>query len=98
MNKVFLQLWEESERVWGTRPDGCSVHIDLNTHKLYIEESYKDRSDEVPDTYERVVGNVMVAFVDDSLFDIIEVDKNIRLFENELNNLINLEEIIINHD
>jgi len=98
MNKVFLQLWEESERGWGTRPDGCSVHSDLNAHKIYIEESYKDRGDEVPDSYERIIGGVIVAFVDDNLFSIIERDKSIRLFENELNNLINLEEIIINHD
>lgn len=98
MNKVFLQLWEESERGWGTRPDGCSIHIDMINHKLYIEDSYKDRNGSVPDVYERIVGNVITAFVDDRIFDIIERDKSVRLFENELNNLIKLEEIIINHD
>lgn len=98
MNKVILQLWEESERGWGTRPDGCSIHIDLNQHKKYITESYKDRGDDVPDTYERVVGDAIEAFVDDRLLFIIEKEKSVRLFENELNNLINMEEIIVKRD
>ena len=98
MNKVILQLWEESERGWGTRPDGCSLHIDLKSQSEFIKESYKDRGDDVPDEYERVVGDPIEAFLDDALFSIVERDKTVRLFENELNNLINMEEIIINHD
>lgn len=98
MNKVILQLWEESERGWGTRPDGCSIHIDLKNQKEYIKKFYEDRSGDVPDVYERVVGDPIEAFIDDKLYVIIERDKTVRLFENELNNLINMEEIIINHD
>jgi hypothetical protein len=98
MNKVILQLWEESERGWGTRPDGCSIHIDLKNQKEYIKKFYEDRSGDAPDVYERVVGDPIEAFIDDKLYVIIERDKTVRLFENELNNLINMEEIIINHD
>lgn len=98
MNKVILQLWEESERGWGTRPDGCSIHVDLKNQKQYIKDCYEDRGDDVPNVYERVVGDPIDAFVDDRLMMIIEKEKNVRLFENELNNLINMEEIIINHD
>ncbi len=25
---VIIQNWEESERGWGTRPDGWTIHID----------------------------------------------------------------------
>jgi hypothetical protein len=98
MNKIILQLWEESERGWGTRPDGCSIHIDLNSQKQYIKDYYKDRDDNVPDVYERIIGEPIEAFIDDKLFSVIEKDKNVRLFETELNNLLSMEEIIINHD
>ncbi len=98
MNKVILQLWEESERGWGVRPDGCSIHIDTENRDLYVSNLYKDRSDDVPDTYERVLGDPITAFLNDRLFDLISSDKSIRLFENELNNLIKLEEIIIKRD
>lgn len=98
MNKVILQLWEESERGWGVRPDGCSIHIDKENRDLYVSNLYKDRDGDVPDTYERVLGDPITAFLDDRLFDLISNDKSIRLFENELNNLIKLEEIIIKRD
>ena len=76
MNKVILQIWEESERGQGSRPDGCSLHIDLNNQKKYVKDSYEDRSGDVPDTYERIVGDPIEAFIDDGLFDIINEDKN----------------------
>jgi len=98
MNKVILQLWEESERGWGTRPDGCSLHTDFSNRKQYVESLYEGRSEVAPDVYERVIGDPIPAFVTDNLYNRILKDKSIRLFENELNNLINLEEIIIKHD
>ena len=42
MNKCILQIWEESERGWGTRPGGCSLHITDKEHSLYyLIESVK---------------------------------------------------------
>ena len=38
MKKVYLQHWEESERGWGIRPDGCSLHLTLEDRKKYIEK------------------------------------------------------------
>ena len=98
MNKVILQLWEESERGYGSRPDGCSIHIDEKIQKEYTDISYKNRGDDVPDVYERLVGDPFFAFIEDGLFEILKRDGSIRLFEYELNNLIHMEELIINHD
>jgi len=95
MNKVILQRWEESERNWGTRPDGCSLHLDNINRDNYINDIYKDRKDDVPETYDRIVGTPIDVFIDDSLFEILKVEKSLRLQENELNNLVNLEELII---
>ena len=94
MNKVILQIWEESERGWGTRPDGCSLHTDSNQRDEYLSSIYKNRGGDVPDEYDRIVGNPIEVFVDDDLYEKV-LQKSIRLFENEMNNLIKLEEITI---
>lgn len=95
MNKVILQRWEESERNWGTHPDGCSLHLTDSDRDSYIKEIYKDRTDDVPDVYERVIGSSLVAFIEDGLYDMIQNEKTLRLQEHELNNLISMEELII---
>jgi hypothetical protein len=96
MNKCILQIWEESERGWGTRPAGCSVHLDENEHKSYLELIYSKRDDIVPNEYDRVVGGPIVCFVSDFFYEEIKLNKTIRLMENEKNNLIKMEDIIFN--
>jgi hypothetical protein len=95
MNKVILQFWEESERGWGIRPDGCSMHIsDINREK-FIKNIYSLRNDsDVPDIYERINGIAIIAFIEDGLFKELKEQGSLRLLEHELNNLIKLEEII----
>lgn len=96
MNKVFMQLWEESERGWGTRPDGCSLHLSIEEKIIYINNVYNSRNNlSTPDEYDRVVGSEIEVFIEDSLYESIKFSKSVRLFEHELNNLFSLEEIII---
>ena len=95
MNKVILQRWVESDKNIGIQPDGCSLHLCYHNMITYIKEIYKDRTDDIPDVYERLIGNPISAFIDDPLYDILKQEKNFRLRENELNNLIKLEELII---
>ncbi len=95
MNKVVLQLWEESERGFGTRPDGCSIHIDSDNRNNYIKSIYDSRSDKVPNTYDKIIGSELEAFIDDELFKKLNDEKSLRLIEPELNNLIKFEELII---
>ena len=95
MKKVYLQNWEESERGWGVRPDGCSLHIDLNNHKSYLNSIYQSRDiNNIPHEYDRIVGVVREVLVSDVIFN--EVVKNsgvLRLMQHSLSNLIKLEEI-----
>lgn len=36
MPQVIVQKWEESERGWGTRPDGYSIHPDDAARKRFM--------------------------------------------------------------
>lgn len=95
--KAYLQYWEESERGWGVRPDGCSIHVDLKSHTNYVDEVYRDRTfhHHVPDEYDRIVGNPIEVEISEKLYvDLLE-KKNLRLSEVETNNLIKFNEIIL---
>lgn len=98
MNKVILQIWEESERGFGTRPDGCSVHIDSKEREKYIRSIYESRnSDEsIPNEYDRIVGEGIEAFIEDGLFDLVQKEKSVRITQYQMNNLMHMYEITIN--
>ena len=49
----------------------------------------------VPNTYDKIIGSELEAFIDDELFKKLNEEKSIRLIEPELNNLIKFEELII---
>ncbi len=99
MNKIVLQLWEESERGWGVRPDGCSIHMDSEERERFVESVYSARrGSEVPNEYERIVGPAVEAYIDDSLYEKLKSDKSIRLAQHEMGNLVKMEDIIIRED
>jgi hypothetical protein len=93
MRKVLLQYWEESERGWGVRPDGASLHINENELKDYISSIYKDREpNKVPHEYDRYIGSPIEIEVADDLYNLVE-SKSQRLTQYQLNNLMKLEDI-----
>jgi hypothetical protein len=94
MNKCIFQFWEESERGWGIRPDGCSIHSTKEELNIFIENIYKNRGDDVPKEYDRIIGDPMECFISDKLYDKLKQSGSLRLFESEKNNLISMEEII----
>lgn len=95
--KAYLQYWEESERGWGVRPDGCSIHLDLKSHTIYVDEVYRDRTfhHHVPDEYDRIVGNPIEVDLSEKLYADLLEKKSLRLSEVETNNLIKFNEIIL---
>lgn len=56
---VVVQRWEESERGWGVRPDGYTIHLSTVDHRRYVDDYYKRNNSEkeVPDEYTRTAGN-----------------------------------------
>lgn len=85
---VTVQKWEESERGWGTRPDGYSIHksrADLS--KFLAEERDAERkrnpSGKVPDEYSRTCGTPYDAEVDDETYASIGDRSGRRVFNNK---------------
>jgi hypothetical protein len=94
MKTIILQLWEESIKDKGTRPDGCSLHLDLDTRLDYINREYELRkSNIIPDEYETSIGNPIEVYVTYKIYSILKEVKSIRLLQNELRNLVDLKEI-----
>ena len=92
---IILQLWEESINRKGSRPDGCSIHIDLNSRLDYINTEYELRkSNVIPDEYEIAIGDPIEVIVTDNIYNVLKEVKSVRLLQNELRNLIDLKEII----
>lgn len=96
MNKVFLQLWEESNIKDGFLSDGCSLHVNSEQRDLYVSSIYADRDISVPEKYDRVVGECIEVFVTDKLYQMVENDKSVKLSESSFQNLLKFEEIIYN--
>lgn len=60
MPNIIVQKWEESERGWGTRPDGYSLHL-TETDRVRYVRAYSDALPaEVPDEYSRPNGTPYV--------------------------------------
>lgn len=96
MNKVVLQFWEYSIRDSGVVSNGCSLHLDEGEKNIFIDKIYKDRSsDNVPPEYDRIVGKSIDVFVSDVMVSRVKLNKSIRVYEHELNNLLSMAEIII---
>lgn len=85
MNLALIQLWESFESE-NHQSDGCSLHIDTINRNSFIESG---------DETENPVGLPSEVSVSDAIFSILENEKNIRLSEIEMNNLIGLSDIKI---
>lgn len=85
--KVFIQDWEESERGWGVRPDGASLHLNLDDVTEYIKAHCADRTGPAPDEYDRPDGSPYEFHVTKEVYDKITSSKNkfgIRVWCSEL--------------
>lgn len=77
---VYQIDWEESERHWGTRPDGHSLHATLAEAEKYVEDYWAGMPDKAPDEYERPCGKARLVEVDDETFREVEKRRNIRTY------------------
>jgi hypothetical protein len=60
---VVVQKWEESERDWGVRPDGYSLHADEGARHAYVDAYWARMPDTTPDEYSRPSGTPYTAKV-----------------------------------
>lgn len=81
MQRLLCQQWEESERGWGTRPDGHSLHKSEADRRQYIEDYWSSMPDEAPDEYSRPCGEPYWRDVDDETFKkVMESTNGVREF------------------
>jgi hypothetical protein len=92
-----MQLWEVFDRTDGILPDGCSLHLDDQQCFSFINE-LSSKLDVVPDSYEKELGLSFPVLVTDTIYIRMMLERNVRLSQSELNNLLLLEEIIVDYD
>ena len=88
MPKVIVQKWEESERGWGARPDGYSVHKSMADLRQYLAdereaERRRNPSGIVPDEYSRTCGSPYEVDVDAAAFEAIGEKNGVRVYSNK---------------
>jgi len=76
LKPVVIQEWLESERGWGTRPDGYSLHKDGNSRAEFIKDYWKKMPEAVPDEYSRPCGEPTTAYVDKATYTKVTKSKN----------------------
>lgn len=55
--KVVRQPWVESERGWGVRPDGDSLHLSMQDLWSFVADYWRTMPDQAPDEYSRPQGD-----------------------------------------
>lgn len=70
--RVLCQKWEESERGWGTRPDGYSLHLSEADKNAFIKTYWDGMPDEAPDEYSRPDGTPYWCAVNEEVYKEIE--------------------------
>ena len=88
-NIVYVQEWEESERGWGQRPDGYSIHQYEADIAKYVKEYWDNMPDETPDEYSRPDGAPFTGYIPTSRYKEFFKEKNhgIRLYSGDYNKL-----------
>jgi hypothetical protein len=97
MNSVILQLWEESNQNDGVFSNGCSIHLTEGDRLKFISDIYSNRDNsDIPNEYDSIVGNGIEVFVTDSIYNLVNDSKSVKISEVEFQNLIKFEDIIYN--
>jgi hypothetical protein len=73
---VVRQDWLESERGWGCRPDGYSLHRNSDDLAQFVREYWARMPNSVPDEYSRPCGDPAIVSVDVDVYDRVVNSKN----------------------
>lgn len=73
---LIVQKWEESERGWGTRPDGYSLHLNETDRKAFVRDYWDRMPDEVQDEYSRTDGTPYLWDADEATYASVAASKN----------------------
>lgn len=74
---VVCQKWEESERGWGTRPYGYSLHLTEEDRVAFCKKYWaKMPKDHIPDDYSREDGTPYSCKVNEEVFKEVNASRN----------------------
>ena len=91
---AYIQFWDESERGWGFRSDGCSLHFTKEDAEAYVKRYEDSLPKEVPHEYEICNGKPIKCYIVNVLYDKIHgIGK--RIWQTELNKLLTVKDIKI---
>lgn len=96
---VIVQNWEESERGWGTRPNGFTVHISHAQHQLYVAWYYATFNNcaRTPEAYTRVAGDSLEIEVPHAVFSAIAAKSTTWIGEGDAKHFTNAVRGKANH-
>jgi len=80
MMQVICQQWEESERGWGVRPDGYSLHRDQASLDAYLKRYWDEMPKLVPDEYERPCGHAYAVYVNKGVYEDLQAKDGMRFY------------------
>lgn len=87
-NTAYMLEWNESERGWGIRPDGISLHPSREACRTYLAEFGKRRNAniEVPDCYDYPTSNTpkLVEVKDEVIEMFKDSPDGVRMFDKHL--------------
>ena len=86
MKAAFLDAWAESERGWGQRGDGCTIHLTREDYNAFVKAYWDRMPDEVQDEYTRPDNCLREAVLSDEIYKKLEESENgIRFWQSEFN-------------
>jgi hypothetical protein len=85
---AVMQPWIESERGFGQRPDGCSLHQTSDDLDQYCEDYWAKMPDVAPLEYSKQDGPTRIITISEELWERLIKSKNgIRIWEHEMRTL-----------
>ena len=74
--QVVAQKWVESERGWGVRPDGYTLHITSADRDQYIRQYWNQMPDATPEIYSRPDGEPFIISVSETMYNEVAASRN----------------------
>lgn len=78
MSTAYRINWIESERGWGTRDDGYSLHISAEEAKKYVNDHWDTMPDEAPSEYSRPDCDPYLVEIDSEIAKKLKKKKSLR--------------------
>lgn len=92
--EAYIQFWDESERGWGFRSDGCSLHFTKEDAEAYVKRHEDSLPKVIPNEYEIRNGKPIKVQVINILYNKIK-NIGIRYYQNDLNKFLTTKDIKI---